>query len=341
MGIDIPSVAAVILMSPPRTIEEFAQMAGRAGRALGNGVVLLMCSDEDKQCLNAWAYTDYIHPDVVMRLLKWVRRSDKKRFGCMTDALAKELDIKPESVHTILQLMNLDEELPLTLMGRHPLHVDVKRYLMRPSTASHPVVDKALDMTQAAKGSKGVRLADLCNALAMDPDCVISVLRVAEAGKMITVRSVDTAMYYQVTCTWSEAVQKHCCDNLVATMRLLQQRVVMRTAAMLDLVDEYAKTSWTQALVRSMRASAVAWPYLTRVCRRMLRKMGTYASAFAIILSRIICREQSLRFLMSQLAARERFGPMSFHSPERIMKISTGSYACELVFALSRRHIFL
>lgn len=250
MGIDIPSVAAVILMSPPRTIEEFAQMAGRAGRALGNGVVLLMCSDEDKQCLNAWAYTDYIHPDVVIRLLKWVRRADKKRFGCITDALAKELDIKPESMHTILQLMNLDEELPLTLMGRHPLHVDVKRYLMRSSTASHPVVDKALDMTQAAKGSKGVRLADLCNALAMDPDCVVSVLRVAEAGKMITVRSVDTAMYYQVTCTWSEAVQKHCCDNLVATLRLLQRRVVMRTAAMLDVVDEYAKTSWTQALVR-------------------------------------------------------------------------------------------
>jgi len=249
MGIDIPSVAAVILMSPPRTIEEFAQMAGRAGRALGNGVVLLMCSDEDKQCLNAWAYTDYIHEDVVVRLLKWVRRADKKRFGCITDALAKELDIKPESVHTVLQLMNLDEELPLTLMGRHPLHVDVKRYLMRPTTASHPVVDKALDMTQAAKGSKGVRLAELCNALGMDPDCVMSVLRVAEAGKMITLRSVETAMYYQVTCTWSEAVQQHCCDNLVATLRLLQQRVVMRTAAMLDLVDDCAKTSWTQAFV--------------------------------------------------------------------------------------------
>ena len=250
MGIDIPSVAAVVLMSPPRTIEEFAQMAGRAGRALGNGVVLLMCSDEDKQCLNAWAYTDYIHQDVVVRLLKWVRRADKKRFGCITDALAKELDIKPESVHTILQLMNLDEEIPLTLMGRHPLHVDVKRYLMRASTASHPVVDKALDMTQAARGSKGVRLADLCNSLSMDPDCVMSVLRVAEAGKTITFRSVDTAMYYQVTCTWSEAVQNHCCDNLIATLRLLQQRVVMRTSAILDLVDDCAKTSWTQALVR-------------------------------------------------------------------------------------------
>jgi hypothetical protein len=262
MGIDIPSVAAVILMSPPRTIEEFAQMAGRAGRALGNGVVLLMCSDEDKQCLNAWAYTDYIHQDVVVRLLKWVRRADKKRFGCITDALAKELDIKPESVHTILQLMNLDEEIPLTLMGRHPLHIDAKRYLMRPSTASHPVVDKALDMTQSAKGSKGVRLADLCNALAMDPDCVMSVLRVAEAGKMITVRSVDTAMYYQVTCTWSEAVQAHCCDNLVATLRLLQQRVVMRTSAMLDLVDDCAKTSWTQALVRFL---PVSMPFLTGV----------------------------------------------------------------------------
>jgi len=250
MGIDIPSVAAVILMSPPRTIEEFAQMAGRAGRALGDGVVLLMCSDEDKQCLNAWAYTDYIHHDVVLRLLKWIRRADKKRFGCMTDALAKELDIKPESVHTILQLMNLDEEIPLTLMGRHPLHVDVKRYLMRSNMASYAVVDKALDMTQAAKGSKGVRLADLCNTLAMDPDCVMSVLRVAEAGKMITVRSVDTAMYYQVTCTWSETVQQHCLDNLVATLRLLQQRVVMRTTAMLDLVDDCAKASWTQALVR-------------------------------------------------------------------------------------------
>lgn len=249
MGIDIPSVAAVIMMSPPRTIEEFAQMAGRAGRALGNGTVLLMCSDEDKQCLNAWAYTDYIHEDVVVRLLKWVRRADKKRFGCITDALSKELDIKPESVHTILQLMSLDEELPLTLMGRHPLHVDVKRYLMRSSTASHPVVDKALDMAQSAKGSKGVRLAELCNALAMDPDCVMSVLRVAEAGKMINLRSVDTAIYYQVTCVWSEAVQKHCNDNLVATLRLLQQRVVIRTAAILDLVDDCAKASWTQALV--------------------------------------------------------------------------------------------
>jgi hypothetical protein len=250
MGIDIPSVAAVIMMSPPRTIEEFAQMAGRAGRALGNGTVLLMCSDEDKQCLNAWAYTDYIHEDVVVRLLKWVRRADKNRFGCITDALSKELDIKPESVHTILQLMSLDEELPLTLMGRHPLHIDVKRYLMRSSTASHPVVDKALDMAQSAKGSKGVRLAELCNALAMDPDCVMSVLRVAEAGKMINLRSVDTAIYYQVTCVWSEAVQKHCNDNLVATLRLLQKRVVSRTAAILDLVDDCAKASWTQALVR-------------------------------------------------------------------------------------------
>jgi hypothetical protein len=67
---------------------------------------------------------------------------------------------------------------------------------------------------------------------------------------MITVRSVDTAMYYQVTCTWSETVQQHCFDNLVATLRLLQQRVVMRTTAMLGLVDDCAKASWTQALVR-------------------------------------------------------------------------------------------
>ncbi len=72
----------------------------------------------------------------------------------------------------------------------------------------------------------------------------------------------------------------------------------------------------------------------------MLRKTGTYVSAFAIILSRIICREQSLRCLMSQHAARERFGPMSFHSPERIMKISTGLHTCVLMFALSCRHTF-
>ena len=44
-------------------------------------------------------------------------------------------------------------------------------------------------------------------------------------------------------------MQQHCCDSPVATLRLLQQRVVMRTAAMLDLVDDCAKTSWTQAIV--------------------------------------------------------------------------------------------
>ncbi|HJT76188.1 MAG TPA: ATP-dependent DNA helicase RecQ, partial [Gemmataceae bacterium] len=107
MGIDKADIRAVYHYNLPKSLENFSQEIGRAGRdSLPSTCEMFVCPD-DLHALENFAYGDTPGPDAVLGLVQAVF-SRGEEFAVSLTELADELDIRPLVLNTLLTYLELD-----------------------------------------------------------------------------------------------------------------------------------------------------------------------------------------------------------------------------------------
>lgn len=160
MGIDIASVDAVVHATMPRSVEEYVQQIGRAGRDGREGTCFVYLADDDFISLRSLAYSSFVLKEAVSRVLSDVF-AEPVRPDCSTEdeqgalrhfgvlpckKLAAEVDMQEESIEAVLGYLEADDQPLLRVLPKAGLTVKVSFYAAAAETLidEHPIVTAVL-----------------------------------------------------------------------------------------------------------------------------------------------------------------------------------------------------
>jgi len=109
MGIDKPNIRGVIHMGLPRSIEDYVQETGRAGRDGQDAICIAFFDECDAKNLHSLSFQDAIPGDKGVRgLLEYIsKRRFQKQIGFNLEKLSKMFDMKDAVLETLLVYLSL------------------------------------------------------------------------------------------------------------------------------------------------------------------------------------------------------------------------------------------
>lgn len=217
MGIDIDSVDAVVHYSLPRSLEEYVQQIGRAGRGdtAREAPCIAFISDSDFLRLRSLAYSGVSAENVVDAIVQSVfygsyadgiklKRADdaaqsgnaveiqsttKRKFGCLdSKKLSREIDISEENIESILAYLEAFGEPFLHVFPRLSLSVKVSFYAAPPEELleRYPIVKSLLRACPRPRGGiYNVETAKLASVVGKTPSLALTDLQQMAMEKLI------------------------------------------------------------------------------------------------------------------------------------------------------------
>jgi ATP-dependent DNA helicase Q4 len=123
MGLDKSDVRAVIHFNLPRSVENYVQEIGRAGRDGKDAFCHLFLSQEDFYTIQSFAYSETVDHITVKKLLKKIFQSSTQipHFNALQlDKLEIDFDMKQEVISTIVSYLELEKYLQLLPSNTNP-----------------------------------------------------------------------------------------------------------------------------------------------------------------------------------------------------------------------------
>ena len=206
MGIDISSVDAVVHATMPRSLEEYVQQIGRAGRDGSEAKCYAHLSDQDFISLRSLAYSGTVTKEAVETLLTHVfieeedvednssqdgdkNVENRRRFGSLNSKkLGAEIDMQEESIEAVLGYLEADETPHVKVLPKGALSVKVSFYskAAEEMAEEHPVVRAVLSLCQRPRnGLYTVPTAKLAEAAQKPPGAVLQDLQALAQQNLI------------------------------------------------------------------------------------------------------------------------------------------------------------
>lgn len=108
MGIDKANIRYVDHYNPPKSLENFMQETGRAGRDGKKAVCTLLYCAEDLAVLENFAYGNTPSRSAIEQILAEIMRCTGDIFDCSHYALSQELDTRPLVLSTLLTYLEIE-----------------------------------------------------------------------------------------------------------------------------------------------------------------------------------------------------------------------------------------
>jgi ATP-dependent DNA helicase RecQ len=113
MGIDKADIRYVYHYNLPKSLENYAQEIGRAGRDNKQAICEMLGGDQDLKVLENFIYGDTPEPTVVGELLKIIF-AEEELFSLSIHELSQAYDIRPLVINTLLTYLELDKYIEST-----------------------------------------------------------------------------------------------------------------------------------------------------------------------------------------------------------------------------------
>lgn len=165
MGINISAVDAVIHVSMPRSLEEYVQQIGRAGRNGGNAQCICYLNRSDFLTLRSLCSNPHIRRGSICTVINSIF-GDLKIGEYGTIDLKKLLDgqIPEETVESIICYLENQHSGLLTYLGTVPIKARISFYAKCPEEMEESIVTSILKVCpRPRQGVYHVRVADLCS----------------------------------------------------------------------------------------------------------------------------------------------------------------------------------
>ncbi|MCC6628806.1 MAG: RecQ family ATP-dependent DNA helicase [Chloroflexi bacterium] len=234
MGVDKRNVRFIVHLSPPKSLEAYAQESGRAGRDGGTALCALLYTSADLANLKRWSRDDQldvatlatVHQRLVTRA-----RQDESRWVIAnpTAVLAPTVDLENIDLGVVIGLLER-----AGLLARHPDAPRDVTLRFRPAAAASddPLLTRLRDLAGDHEGGALLRTARLAEALALAPtDLERRLDEWAEAG-LLVVRGRDRETCLELLPQPRDTEQR--LQRLLGDLRAENQRRLKSLAGYLD-----------------------------------------------------------------------------------------------------------
>ena len=208
MGINITTVDAVVHATMPRSLEEYVQQIGRAGRnSLARDVPCIAFIDDSEYVkLRSLAYSGIVLRDAVDAILDCIfskpnlygshKKSSKnapsngirQRYVCIDGKkVSKYIDVPEESIEAILGYLEAAEEPYIRILPKAPIDLKVSFYAVSPEQLSGNRVVAALLKVcpRPRNGLYSVKTSVLASAFDQNPERTLTHLQDLAKQKLI------------------------------------------------------------------------------------------------------------------------------------------------------------
>lgn len=204
MGIDKADIRAVFHYNLPKSIENYAQEIGRAGRDGAPSHCEIFAAAEDLTVLENFTYGDTPTPDALAGFVSALlgRRAAGELFDVSGYELSQTHDIRPLVVSTALTYLELDG----TLVATAPFYTSYQWQFLRPAAEILARFDAARQTFLSALFATAkvgrlwhtVELSDAAAALNCDRERIVKALNFLEEKGYITLRAAGVRQGYRM-----------------------------------------------------------------------------------------------------------------------------------------------
>jgi ATP-dependent DNA helicase RecQ len=327
MGIDKADIRTVYHYNLPKSIENYAQEIGRAGRDGAPSHCEIFAAGEDLTVLENFTYGDTPTPEALAGFVSELlaRRSAGNVFDISSYELSQTHDIRPLVVSTALTYLELDG----TLAATAPFYTSYQWQFLRPPEDILTRFDAARQdflraLFAAAKTGRTwhtVELADAATTLQCERERIVKALNFLEEKGDITLRAAGVRQGYRMICPP---------DDLTALAAELGRRFAARESADLARGAAVARLlSGDGCLVRRLLA------YFGEDLGRDCGHCGRCAGDPAVPLTR---PDKSFALPTDELAALCAQHPAALATPRQITRFLCGLSSPALSKAKLTRH---
>eukprot|EP01117_Protostelium_nocturnum_P014679 TRINITY_DN5611_c0_g1_i1.p1 TRINITY_DN5611_c0_g1~~TRINITY_DN5611_c0_g1_i1.p1 ORF type:complete len:1130 (+),score=483.94 TRINITY_DN5611_c0_g1_i1:77-3466(+) len=313
MGLDKQDVRSVIHYNLPKSLENYVQEIGRAGRDGLPSYCHLFLDDNDYLRIRSQAYDDNIDLTIVKKLLQKVFDEKKKVVGLSIEQIELEFDVKKEIIFTILSFLELDGYISTLPAQFISIEIGFHKTDKTTLASRNRLIKYIIEKNKPKNGKHAFNLIDACNTLLTDVKSIMSQLQsLRNDEKEISFEQTNQAFCFEILKPPKEDLAQY----LNKKMKEIERTKVNKVDSVYDALKPVALSTVEESLSNSSNK------------KKLQQKIDKYFAEEVDSAYQIKLNEKKSRYILADIKAflRDYYGS-SIQNGRQIARIFHGLYS--------------